>query len=419
MSDKPIAYGIDFGTSNSLISIAWPDRVEVIDVGGRRVPQNLPSVIYLNADGNRAAGDPAIEQFVVSGGVNSRLLVGIKSDLSDPTFQATRSWGLSWTPVDLVGVVMRALKNIADRHTGGNVERVVLGHPVAFVGSEGANFYQRQGLAMDRIVAAAEQVGFREVETLPEPSAAAEEEDIAEGLVVALDFGGGTFDVAVVDFRPDGAEVIGLKGASVGGERFDQLLFNAKVAHELGLLNEYVSPDGQRHRLPARILAHSASMLDLRSLLVDPTLPPLIARYRGYQGGANLERLEMLLYGGFAYRFYEAVEEAKIRLSTDEETFIDFHATRFDFRTPVTRKEFEGLIRDDIDLLASTVAMAVDEANVSRNDVVQVVRTGGSSSIPLFVDMVSSMFPKAAMAQRPPYTTVVQGLGHFAQGVWG
>ncbi len=130
MNNKPIAYGIDFGTSNSLISIAWPDRVEVLDVGGRRVPENLPSVIYLNADGNRDAGDRAIEQFLVSAGVNSRLLVGIKGDLSDPMFHTTRSWGLSWTPVDLVAVVMRALKNIADAYTGTTVERVVLGHPV-------------------------------------------------------------------------------------------------------------------------------------------------------------------------------------------------------------------------------------------------------------------------------------------------
>jgi hypothetical chaperone protein len=419
MNNRPIAYGIDFGTSNSLISIAWPDRVEVLDIGGRRVPQNLPSVIYLNADGNQVAGDPAIEQFLVSAGVNSRLLVGIKGDLADPAFQTTRSWGLSWTPVDLVAVVMRALKNIADAYTGTNVERVVLGHPVAFVGSEGENFQQRQGLAVERIMAAASQVGFREVETLEEPSAAAEEEDISSGLVVALDFGGGTFDVAVVDFSPAGVEVTGLAGASVGGERFDQLLFNAKVAPELGLLNEYVSPDGERHRLPARVLAHSRSMLDLRTLLLDPTLPPIIGRYRGYQGGEDLERLELLLYGGFAYHFYEAVEEAKIQLSTEQETFIDFHRPGFDVHTPVTREEFETLISDDINVLEKTITTALSDANVNSGDVVQVVRTGGSSAIPLFIDMVSSMFSHATMAQRPPYTTVVRGLGHFAQGVWG
>jgi molecular chaperone DnaK (HSP70) len=62
---------------------------------------------------------------------------------------------------------------------------------------------------------------------------------------------------------------------------------------------------------------------------------------------------------------------------------------------------------------------ALSDADVNTFDVVQVVRTGGSSAIPLFVDMVSSTFNRAVMTQRPPYTTVVQGLGHFAQGLWG
>ena len=110
VTEQAIAYGIDFGTSNSLISIARPGSVEVVDLGSRRVRQNLPSVIYLNADGNRVAGDPAIEQYLVSAGVNSRLLVGIKSDLSDSRLKGTSSWGMSWTLSDLVEVILRALK---------------------------------------------------------------------------------------------------------------------------------------------------------------------------------------------------------------------------------------------------------------------------------------------------------------------
>ena len=63
---------------------------------------------------------------------------------------------------------------------------------------------------MERLLLAARQAGFSEIETLEEPAAAIQEEDVTSGLVVALDFGGGTFDVAVVDYRPDEAEVIAL-----------------------------------------------------------------------------------------------------------------------------------------------------------------------------------------------------------------
>jgi molecular chaperone DnaK (HSP70) len=77
---------------------------------------------------------------------------------------------------------------------------------------------------------------------------------------------------------------------------------------------------------------------------------------------------------GFAYQFYEAVEEAKIRLSTEQETSIEFHRPGFDVHTPVARTEFEALISDDINLLEETISIALSDADVDANDVVQVVR---------------------------------------------
>jgi hypothetical chaperone protein len=348
MPEQAIAYGIDFGTSNSLISIARPGSVEVVDIGSRRVRQNLPSVIYLNADGNRVAGDQAIEQYLVSAGVNSRLLVGIKSDLSDSRLKGTSSWEMSWTLSDLVEVILRALKGAADAHVGQVVDRVVLGHPVAFVGTEGSNYDALQGLAMERLLLAARQAGFSEIETLEEPAAAIQEEDITSGLVVALDFGGGTFDIAVVDYSPDEAEVIALRGAAIGGERFDQLLFNAKVAAELGLHDEYTADDGTNHRLPNRVRANSRALLDLQGLLSDPTLRGILQRFKSYENGERLEKFERLLYEGFAYHFYEAIEESKIRLSSESETSISFHRPGLDIDIPITRAEFAALIEYDL-----------------------------------------------------------------------
>jgi hypothetical chaperone protein len=418
MTEQPIAYGIDFGTSNSLISVARPNSVEVVDLGSRRVPQNLPSAIYLNADGNRAAGDQAIEQYLVSAGVRSRLLVGIKSDLSDSWLKGTSSWGMSWTLSDLVEVIMRSLKRAADAHVGNGVDRVVLGHPVAFIGSEGPDYERLQGLAMERLLQAARQAGFSEIETLEEPAAAIQEEELPSGLVVALDFGGGTFDVAVVDYRPDEAEVIALRGAAIGGERFDQLLFNAKVATELGLHDQYTASDGTTHRLPNRVRANSRALLDLQGLLSDPTLRDILQRFRTYANGENLVMFERLLYEGFAYHFYEAIEESKIRLSSESETSISFHRSGLDVEIPITRAEFDALIEHDIGLLQETIVAALADAGIEAGAVDRVVQTGGSSAIPLFADMVRSVFPDSDLQQRPPFTTVVEGLGYYAQGIW-
>ncbi len=68
----PIAYGIDFGTTNSSIAVTYRDRVDVVPVESGPLAQILPSIIYLNRDRNRAAGQEAIEQFLIAGAVKTQ-----------------------------------------------------------------------------------------------------------------------------------------------------------------------------------------------------------------------------------------------------------------------------------------------------------------------------------------------------------
>ncbi len=419
MTGSPLGYGIDFGTSNSLISVAWPEEVSIIDVGSRRVPENLPSVVYLHKDGNRAAGDPAIEQFLVSAGVDSRLLVGLKNDLSDPSLTGTSSWGRFYRLEALIGVVLGRLKAAADAQVGTKIDRVVLGHPVAFVGTEGEDYEELQATAMRRLIAGAEAAGFTDIETLEEPAAAVQEDETPEGIVVSVDFGGGTFDVAVVEYSPEDAEVTALQGAAIGGQHFDQLLFNAMVAPDLGLKDVYVDDEGTEWRLPARFAARSRSMLDIRGLMNEPRVPEILSRFKSYAGGSRLGRFERLLFGGFAFHFYEAIEQAKIDLSQHDKARIEFHRPGFDIDVPVTRKEFESLIEPGLLVIGGAIDKAMAQSGAGHDDVVKVVRTGGSSSIPAFVELLAERFGRSKLQAAPPYTAVVRGLGCYAQGVWG
>src|SRR5260370_1351887 len=102
-SSEPVAYGIDFGTTNRSIAVAYRDRMSLI---------------------------------------------------------------------------MGRFKIAADGDTGANVRRVVLGHPVVFVGAEGLDYRQRQGMAEQRLQEAAAQAGFNEVVLLDEPAAAVINEDL-------------------------------------------------------------------------------------------------------------------------------------------------------------------------------------------------------------------------------------------------
>jgi hypothetical chaperone protein len=81
-AEKPIAYGIDFGTTNSSIAVAYPGRVEVVPVETGSMAEVLSSIVYLHRDRNRAVGREAVEQFLVTGA--HRRTAGTASWLSGP-----------------------------------------------------------------------------------------------------------------------------------------------------------------------------------------------------------------------------------------------------------------------------------------------------------------------------------------------
>ena len=135
---------------------------------------------------------------------------------------------------DLVAILMRALKRHADSYCGSSIDRVVLGHPVAFAGAEGPGFARRQALAERRLRSAAEAAGFRDISLVDESTAALEGEEATSGNLMAVDFGGGTFDVSIMTVTPTSWPVVASEGAAIGGEGFDSLLFDAKLSQPLG-----------------------------------------------------------------------------------------------------------------------------------------------------------------------------------------
>lgn len=448
-SGAPVAYGIDFGTTNSSIAVAYRDRVDVVPVEKGNLPDILPSIIYLNRDRNRAVGQEAVEQFLITGSMktlcggcelvqvfqgqretdcrqykpggnclNARLISGIKSDLSETDLVATHSWATDFTLPELVAVILRRLKRDADRFTGSDVRRLVIGHPVVFVGAEGTNYQERQGLAENRIQQAARLAGFQEVVLLDEPSAALTGETLPEGIAVATDFGGGTFDVSVIKFSPDGGDVLALAGAEIGGEDFDRLLFDAKVAPALGLDREYEVRPGVWRNLPGWLRSRLATLNGLRALLSDPLTASTLSEYRRAPGGKILAPVDGILYSGYAYAFYRAIEDAKITLSSEDSARIDFIRPGIDLTIPIHRVEFEQLISASMNAVSECILRALDDAGVDPQQVSLVLRTGGSSSIPAFVRILEELFDPSVIRERPVYTTVVRGLAMHALGHW-
>jgi hypothetical chaperone protein len=429
-SAAPVGYGIDFGTSNSAISIAYTDRVEVLPIGPSGSALTLPSFVYLHRAGRRSAGDEAVRTFLRSGhektdcwkcplapygwdtdcrqyrkggGCNdARLLSGVKHELAKLGFAGTNSWATDFSVSSLVSVVLKRLKDEADATVSQAPGRAVLGHPVVFAGADQHDPAGSEAQAFERLREGALEAGFAEIALMAEPTAAVVGEETHRGVEMAVDFGGGTFDVAVMDSREGGPRIAGLAGVAVGGEALDGVLFETSVGPALGL-----------EQLPNWLFNELRTASSTRLLMADPGIPSILARI----GGAPADLVHALLYEGHAYDFYKAIETAKIALSSSEATDLEYPA--LGLNVTLRRNAFESMIRPELDLVKQAVMKALNDAGISAAKVDRVLLTGGSAYIPAFRADLADLFGVERLEQRDAFTAVVHGLGVRAQQLWG
>jgi hypothetical chaperone protein len=300
-----------------------------------------------------------------------------------------------------VSVVLKRLKTEADASVERRPDRVVLGHPVVFAGADPNDRAASDKEAFNRLRHAAETAGFAEIAFLPEPTAAVIGEKNHRGVEMAVDFGGGTFDAAVMDSRDGTSSVTGMAGVAVGGEILDGVMFETSVGPALGL-----------ERLPSWLFNELRTASSVRLLMADPGIPGILGRI----GGREAELVHALLYEGHAYDFYKAIETAKIALSDSE--VVELSYPPLNLRITIRRKSFESMIRPELDLVKHSIASAMKEAAIAPGDVDRVLLTGGSAYIPAFRSDLAETFGPDRLEQRDAFTAVVHGLGVRAQQLW-
>jgi hypothetical chaperone protein len=421
---KPLGCAIDFGTTNSSVALVYPEEVRVLDVGGHIDNRTVRSLLYLHRNGNRAVGAEALRQFLLTsrattnGESDSRLFAGLKYQLAE-SISSTWSWGCEFKAADLVGYILKYLKQKAEEEAGGvTLDRLSLGHPVVFAGSgrdQGAH-----QLGLQTLRSAATAAGFKHVTLIPEPVAALSAlGETTNGIAFTVDFGGGTCDLAVMSIG-ERARTIATSGITIGGEHFDGRLFELKLDTHFGLDATCRGRDGSNLPIPARVRTSLHQLWTALRLLLDQHTASVLREFESLQGGGTLSQLLEILYGGHTYNFYSAIEEAKVGLSMAESSTIYFSRAPLGISVSVdvSRAEFDNLISSDLECISERVWDVLATAELSPEQVDVVLLTGGSSKIPAFVARLTEIFDRNKFIERPEFTTVVYGLGKYAQQKW-
>jgi hypothetical chaperone protein len=427
-----IAYGIDYGTSNSSISVALADRVELVDVGGQP-PSVLRSCVYIDRSRQELGGNAAIRQYsniataatgcaecdralITRDGITSdckwvargggchdaRLIFGVKHFLAQASVESTHSWGRDYALADLVAIVFRRLRAAADAQHSSAVRRLVLGCPVRFPGELDAADHQR---AIERLIAASQQAGFEAVEIIEEPIAAAIGVAPAEGLGISLDFGAGTFDIAVLDLRS--GYVFAKRGVPIGGDDFDALLFDLVLPDLLGLR------DGAAGEMALAALRSPATAY---FFLGRPDW--WAATKMSLANSQGLELLDRIIQGGHLASLHASVEKAKIDLSGGADAEIELERRGVSLHARISVGEFEALLAPWMERVRAEIATALKDAKAQPAEVSWVQLIGGSSQIPSFRRLIGETFPRSSVQTRGVFDAVALGLGEEARRRW-
>jgi hypothetical chaperone protein len=334
-----------------------------------------------------------------------RLLRSLKSALATQ-YEGTRIYDRAYTLEALIGVFLGGVRERAERATGRPVTGVVLGRPVHFTDSMGEADDRR---AEARLRSAAASAGFGAVHFELEPVAAAlhfARSMDAPGNLLVFDLGGGTLDITVMRAGRGVQEVYAVGGLGIAGDTFDLRLMAGMVLDHFGRGSTY-GPD--QAPFPPRYTDGLLHWQTLPELSRPAELRFLRQTQQSSSNARALRALESLLVHNAAARLYDAVEGAKVTLSSVPFARIALQEEGLDLWQPVTRSQFEALIAEDQRRIEACVLDTLRQSGVASSEVDAVVRTGGSSQIPCLGTMLERSFPRKVV-QHAVFRGVAAGL---------
>ncbi|HEY6726527.1 MAG TPA: Hsp70 family protein, partial [Polyangiaceae bacterium] len=357
---QPLVYAIDFGTTNSLIAAAnasqW-ERALPIDPTAPD-PTVFRSILHFDFDGHASFGARALERYRQLG-MQGRLVRSLKRHLPSKSFVTTEVDGKSYRLEELVGGILRTLRERANAHFECDVTRVLLGRPARF--SENPS---DDALAETRLKEAARLAGFTEIATCPEPLAAAYDfqDHLAEPkLVMIADLGGGTSDFSLIRMSRDGyrdEDVLGTGGVSVAGDALDGALMQHHIARHFGAKARYKAPFGKNElTMPLSLVHKLYSSVDM-SLLSQREVLEFLRKVRDFSVSepdrAAVDRLLVAAEDALGFHVYEAIELVKRELAEPDHP----RAANFQFDYPevaiteaVDASQFEASTQKAIDAI--------------------------------------------------------------------
>jgi molecular chaperone DnaK len=346
--------GIDLGTSNSAAAVVMGGKPTIIPAaeGASVGGKAFPSVVAFSKDGELLVGEPARRQAITN--PDNTIIAAKRKIGSDHIFKIQDK---EYKPQQISSFILQKIKKDAESFIGEPIEKAVITVPAYFDDN------QRQATKDAGTIA-----GLDVVRIINEPTAAS----LAFGLdkakedmkILVFDFGGGTLDVTIMEMGGGVFEVLSTSGdTQLGGADMDQVLIDY-------VIDDFKKKEG----------------IDLSQDTTATT------------------------------RIREAVEKAKIELSTVMETDVNLPFIAQDPSTGaknlelrITRAKLDELILPIVERCKPSIVKAFEDAKLSNSDINKIVMIGGPTRMPLVRKIVSEVVGKEAESGVDPMEAVAMG----------
>lgn len=409
-------YGIDFGTTNSALSIYDEDKQEIIST------ITVPSLIYFHQEyiasqQNYVVGEQAIAAYL-SDGMKGRFIKSIKQILSRTSFIETRIHNKRYNASDLVTLILQDLKAKADKITGYDCHKAVIGRPVFFDDDSAS----KDTLAQTRLSKAAANAGFTEVRFQFEPIGAAfayEKTIKKKEKVLVADLGGGTTDFTYLILDPANAgnkdrenDMIASGGIYIGGDSFDSAFMWDKGTPYFGKNTLYEATPGKVLTVPISLFANICSW-DKMNFFNGLRIQKDLENYYHYsKQDRKFKNLLTLIDNNLGYSIFQQIEKTKIALSSQPTSKFTYSNMGIDINEDISRAQYDAVIEKDIKKISTYLDEFMLKNDIKAEEIDSLFLTGGTSLVGAIQNLFKTKFPHVSVNSGDNFESVAKGLAY-------
>lgn len=419
--------GIDFGTTNSAISVAKTGMTPRL-ISFANGKNTMPTAVFY-PEGRSSLplfGDDAVSAYTT--GTPGRFMRSMKRVLGSGLMSSGTVINGTFVKFDkILGQFVEHLKNQAENSCGETLDDVVMGRPVHFCNNNPSG----DGKAQQVLENIARSVGFKNVAFQFEPIAAAYAHEVQlqrECIACVVDIGGGTSDFTIIKIGPNlknkmnrTDDILASTGTRIGGNDFDKDLSLKCFMPSFGLGTLGGGKSKYDKILPlATSPYHTLSKWnEINAMYVQKEKNYIKKMLYSAQEPEKVKRLLELVEKEKGHTLLSAVEKAKMQLSSSDQVGVTLKFISDNPKIFVERCDFESSMQTDINYISASLDECINQAQIDANDIQMVILTGGSTEIPLIQDTVQNIFPQAEISQENKLSSVGLGLAYDSLRCFG